>query len=725
MRENESNARGEHGRGLHLALVSIHGLIRGEALELGRDADTGGQTLYVVELARGLAERPEVERVDLLTRRVVDPAVSEDYSRPVEALSERARIVRIDCGPEGYLRKEVLWDHLDSFVDNAMSFYGEEGTSPDLVHSHYADAGYVGVRLASLLGLPLVHTGHSLGRVKIRRLLASGLTRERIEERYAMRRRIAAEEETLAAAQRVVVSTANEIEEQYELYDRYPAERMRVIPPGVDLERFRAPDGSETSSPIERRLGRFLEAPERPMVLALARPDERKNLVGLIEAYGESEALQRAANLVIVAGTRDDLREIEGDAGRVQLDILLTIDAYDLWGRVAFPKRHDPEDVATLYRLAAAQRGLFVNPALTEPFGLTLIEAAASGLPIVATEDGGPRDILANCENGLLIDPLDGEAMATAMLQVLSDREAWERRSENGLRGVREHYSWRAHAERYLEEIEPLVASYEERPKPETESLPMLYHDRALFTDLDQNLQNDPESLRELAALLRRHRKLSTFGVATGRRLDSALKFLREHEMPRPDILISSVGTAIHYAPRMSRDAAWTAHIDHRWTPRAVHEVLSELPGLELQPRAERSRFKLGYYYDAELAPSYDEIVRILRQADQTVNVFLSFGQFLDITPIRASKGFAVRWVAERWSIPLHRVLAAGGSGTDEGMMRGNTLAAVVANRHDEELSQLADLDRIYFAERSHAGGILEAIEHYDFFGECRVPVAS
>jgi len=90
--------------------------------------------------------------------------------------------------------------------------------------------------------------------------------------------------------------------------------------------------------------------------------------------------------------------------------------------------------------------------------------------------------------------------------------------------------------------------------------------------------------------------------------------------------------------------------------------------------------------------------------------------------PIRASKGFALRYFANRWDIPLEHVLAAGGSGADEDMMRGNTLAAVVANRHDEELSQLVELDRIYFAEQSYAGGILEALDHYDFFNNCTVP---
>jgi len=106
------------------------------------------------------------------------------------------------------------------------------------------------------------------------------------------------------------------------------------------------------------------------------------------------------------------------------------------------------------------------------------------------------------------------------------------------------------------------------------------------------------------------------------------------------------------------------------------------------------------------------------------VNVNFSFGQFLDITPIRASKGQALRYVAEHWGIPLERVFVAGGSGADEDMMRGNTLAAVVANRHHEELSRLADIDRIYFSKQAFAAGILEALEYYDFFNTCRPPMS-
>ena len=106
---------------------------------------------------------------------------------------------------------------------------------PDVIHSHYADTGYVGVRAANLLGVHLVHTGHSLGRVKQARLLAKGLDQETLEKRYRITQRIAAEEKVLEVADLIVASTRQEVEEQYATYATDVGRRAEVIPPGVDL----------------------------------------------------------------------------------------------------------------------------------------------------------------------------------------------------------------------------------------------------------------------------------------------------------------------------------------------------------------------------------------------------------------------------------------------------------------------------------------------------------
>ncbi|XP_024195795.2 probable sucrose-phosphate synthase 1 [Rosa chinensis] len=120
----------------YIVLISLHGLIRGENMELGRDSDTGGQVKYVVELARALGSMPGVYRVDLLTRQVSSPDVDWSYGEPTEMLnpvnsenpqeelgeSTGAYIVRIPFGPKDkYVPKELLWPHIPEFVDGALN----------------------------------------------------------------------------------------------------------------------------------------------------------------------------------------------------------------------------------------------------------------------------------------------------------------------------------------------------------------------------------------------------------------------------------------------------------------------------------------------------------------------------------------------------------------------------------------------------------------------------
>jgi sucrose-phosphate synthase len=703
-------------------LISIHGLVRGTNLELGRDADTGGQIKYVVDLARALAESDRVERVDLVTRRVVAEEIDAAYGRPRETLGKKAAIVRIDAGPDAYIPKEQLWDYLDVFTDNLLDWLNHQSRLPDVIHAHYADAGHVGVRLSHITGIPLVFTGHSLGRDKRLRLLAAGLQREEIERRYNISRRIEAEEEALANASLVVTSTHNEVEDQYELYDFYNPDCMAVIPPGTDLKLFYPHAPGQHDYPFARTLGHFLKQADKPFILLLSRPDKRKNIPTVIDAYGESPELQEAANLVIVAGNRDDIREMDSGAQEVLKELLLMVDFYDLYGKVAIPKHHKAQEVPEIYRLAASLGGVFINPALTEPFGLTLLEAAASGLPVVATENGGPVDIIGNCHNGLLVDPLDRQAISSALLRLLRDGEQWRTFADNGVRNVRQHYSWQAHAGTYLDYVRPLLGQRRMLPIKTSSRRPMLYHDRAIFTDLDQSLLGDPKSLKDFVDLVRANRNCATFGIATGRRLDSAMGILRKFNIPLPDVLLNSLGTEIYYAPQLTADYAWSVHVDYHWNPQGVRRVLDPLPGLVAQAKGEQSRFKVSYHYDPTIAPSLEEINALLRHEELSVNVIHAFGQFLDIIPVRASKGLALRYFAHKWEIPLEHILVAGGSGADEDMIRGNTLAVVVANRHNEELSGLVDLDRVYFAERPYAAGILEAIEYYNFFRSCREP---
>lgn len=709
--------------GWYLMHLSIHGLIRGRNPELGRDADTGGQVKYAVELARALGAHPQVERVDLLTRQIHDDQAGTDYARPQESLGPCATLVRLPCGPREYLRKEQLWPHLDSYADAVLQHVRRVGRVPDVIHAHYADAGYVGARVAGWLGVPLIFTGHSLGREKLRRLLDQGASEEQIEAIYNIRQRIEAEEQALEHAALVVASTRQEIEQQYAIYDNYHPRRMEVIAPGLDLGHFHPPGPQPESCALTEEIARFLQDPSKPMILALARPDPRKNLAALVRAFGEHPELRTHANLVICAGQREDIENLDPGPQEVLTELLMLIDRYDLYGTVAYPKWHDQADVPMLYRMAARSRGVFVNPALTEPFGLTLIEAAASGLPVVATADGGPQDIIASCRHGQLVDPLDSEAIGVALYRAVTDRRRWRRWSQAGMAGARQHYSWPGHVQRYLKEVKKVVTQQERRRAPlaRRNRLPLV--DRALICDIDNTLLGDRQSLAELLALLQAQAGRVAFGIATGRRLESALKVLREWGVPRPDLLITSVGSEIHYGPRLKPDSGYARHIEDQWDKAALRAAMKELPGIRQQPADEQRMYKLSYFLDPQRGPAAEEIRGHLRRRGLSANVIHSHDIYLDLLPARASKGAAVHYVALKWGIALGRILVAGDSGNDAEMLCGQTLGVVVGN-HSHELKPLRGRERIHFASGHCARGIIEGLSHYDFFGEPRPSAA-
>ncbi|XP_050215109.1 sucrose-phosphate synthase 4 [Mercurialis annua] len=502
----------EKPRRLYIVLISLHGLVRGENMELGRDSDTGGQVKYVVELARALANTKGVYRVDLLTRQITSPEVDCSYGEPIEMLtcppdasgSCGAYIVRLPCGPrDRYIPKESLWPYLPEFVDGALSHIvnmaralGEEvnggkPTWPYVIHGHYADAGEVASRLSGALNVPMVLTGHSLGRNKFEQLLKQGrLSKEDINATYKIMRRIEAEELGLDTAQMVATSTKQEIEEQWGLYDGFDLKlerklrvrrrrgvsclgrnmpRMLVIPPGMDFSYVTAQDSLEDDlksligsdrtpkkrnlPPIWSEIMRFFTNPHKPTILALSRPDPKKNVTTLLKAFGECNRLRELANLTLILGNRDDIEDMSNSSSVVLTTVLKLIDRYDLYGQVAYPKHHKQSDVPDIYRLAAKTKGVFINPALVEPFGLTLIEAAAYGLPIVATKNGGPVDIIKALNNGLLVDPHDQKAIEDALLKLVADKNLWTDCRKNGLKNIH-RFSWTEHCRNYLSHIE-------------------------------------------------------------------------------------------------------------------------------------------------------------------------------------------------------------------------------------------------------------------------------
>lgn len=718
---------------MYIQLVSIHGLIRGTNLEMGRDADTGGQLRYVLELAKTLSAFEGVDQVDLFTRRVRDKSVSSDYAEQIEEVAPNCRIVRLPCGGGKYIRKERLWPFLDNYADAMISFTRREGLMPTAVHGHYADGGYVAKEVASAFDAPFIFTGHSLGKPKLDYLLEEGWTEERADKEINIRRRIAAEEECLAVADLVITSTRHERDQQYANYHRAPDLPFEVIPPGTDLERFfpyyeyEMPNAQvddrfkQARVRMANQLNRFFSNREKPLILALCRPDRRKNIGALIEAYGHSNELQAIANLAVFAGIREDIESMSDNEKQVLTDMLLAMDRLDLYGKMAVPKNHDSEsDVPEVYRITAQSRGVFVNSAFIELFGLTAIESSATGLPFVATANGGPADIAENCRSGFTVDVNDRDALSGAILKLLTDRQLWDECSANGINKVREFYTWNTHCDRYLERVRDVVQHKPQAPSVAGSAAPgqrLASLDCLLITDIDNTLLGDAEALQRLLGIIRENRDRMGFGVASGRALELITDALRENDIDDIDVAIAGVGSEIYYGAKHIPDKGWASLLRSKWKPEKIRAALAGLPFLQLQEDAHTQReFKISYDLD-DLADPKEALPRVhaaLTEARVAYSLIFSHGSFIDILPHRASKGKAVRYLAGKWNFPLERVATAGDSGNDRDMLVGQTAGIVVGN-YDEELESLksAKYSRVYFADAHCAGGIIEGLQRW------------
>jgi sucrose-phosphate synthase len=716
----------------YIQLFSPHGLIRFSEPEIGRDKDTGGQVKYVLELLENLSLHPQVRKVDLFTRRIVDKRVSPSYEKEIEIVNEKARIIRMICGGSSYRPKETLWDHLDEFIDKTIRFIDQEADFPDVVHGHYADGNYLAGQVSEIFGIPFLATGHSLGKNKRDILLEEGIPIDKINEKFNMERRIAAEENMLLTSDAVIVSTQHIIHTQYACYENAKAANFKVIPPGVNLEVFYPFYRQEMPSfkmTIEQEqalyrvnsdIERFLFNPAKPLILSIGRADKRKNFDTIIQSYGQDKELQAMANLAIYAGVRKDISQMPEEEQDILKNLLLLMDKYDLYGRMAIPKKNDPKlDVPEIYRIAARKKGVFINATPGENFGLTLLEAAGCGLPLVASPTGGPKEILEHCNNGLLVDVENPQEIADALKKIVADQSLWEKYSTNGIINSSQKYSWASHAEQYVALINEL---YKEKNK----GTPGFTHKTAygkkltnadffIISDLDGTLVegHDSEGLKEFTQWIEDNRERMVFGIASGRNRLISEQAFAEYNLPKPDIVICSAGSEIYYTNKYIPDRGWESHINFQWKRDELQKALSEFPGIRLQEPAAQWRFKLSYYVKDQFNENdMADFYKFLDDRKLRAKVLLTENHFLDLLPFRASKGSAVRYLSYKWKVPLERFITAGNSGNDEDMLKGKANGIVVAN-YSPELEELKKHKLIYFTKTPLARGVLEGIHHH------------
>ncbi|WFE32348.1 D-inositol-3-phosphate glycosyltransferase [Micromonospora sp. WMMD975] len=396
-----------------IATLSVHT----SPLHQPGTGDAGGMNVYILEVARRLAAA-DVE-VEIFTR-----ATSGDLP-PVVEMAPGVTVRHVTAGPLEGLTKEELPGQLCAFTAGVLR--AEAARPPghyDLIHSHYWLSGQVGWLAKERWGVPLAHTAHTLAKVKNARLAAG--------DRPEPKARVIGEEQVVAEADRLIANTRVEARD---LLDRYAADpdRVAVVEPGVDLDRFRpAPGDREAAARAARRR---LGLPVDGYVVAfvgriqpLKAPDV---LIRAIAALREREpALARELTVVICGGPSGS--GLDRPTALIELSHSLGVA-----DRVRFLPPRIGEDLPALYRAA----DLVAVPSHNESFGLVALEAQACGTPVLAAAVGGLVTAVRDGDSGMLIDGHDPVDWARALARLLPER----RRRAALARGAERHardFSW-------------------------------------------------------------------------------------------------------------------------------------------------------------------------------------------------------------------------------------------------------------------------------------------
>lgn len=375
-----------------VAVVSVHTC----PLDQPGIGDSGGMNVYIRSVARRLAEMGVA--VDVFTR----AAGPEQH---VVDLDPGVRVVHLEAGPDAPVEKEELPKYLCAFLSSMLRFETEEALrtgagSPvyDVVHSHYWLSGWIGRLARERWGVPLVHSFHTLGRVKNRSLATGDAPEPAI--------RIAGEQRVVQAADGILAPTPGEAAELVQLYGARPS-RVRVVPPGVDTERFTPGDREAAKA--------HLGLSGRSLVL----------FVGRLQPLKQPDLAVRAIRELIVRdpelGERLTLLVIGGPSGRggVQPDALVRLAGQLGVGRALRLGGTVPHDRLPVYYRAA---DVVIVPSRTESFGLVAVEAAACGTPVVAADVGGLRTTVRDGATGFLVPGFEPARFAGALGRILADR---------------------------------------------------------------------------------------------------------------------------------------------------------------------------------------------------------------------------------------------------------------------------------------------------------------
>lgn len=485
-----------------ILIVSPHGYF-GQHSVLGLP-DTGGQVVYILDQVRALEKEMrsrlqmqgvEVEPKILIGTRLIPDAGNTTCNQRLEKVSgcDNTWILRVPFHKKNgeivkqWISRFEIWPYLEDYShDLERNALAEFAGRPDLIIGNYSDGNLVASLLSHRLNVTQCNIAHALEKTKY---LHSDLYWQDNEEKYHFSCQYTADLIAMNSADFIIASTYQEIagtestEGQYESYQTFTMPglyrvinginlfepKFNIVSPGANADVYFPYTDQEKrlfslwpeieklvygKAPAKSARGK-LKDKDKPVIFSMARLDRIKNITGLVEWYGRSPRLRGLANLVIVGGYIEPEQSGDHEEQAQIREMHALMDKYELDNEVRWlGMRLDKNLSGELYRFIADRRGIFVQPALFEAFGLTIIEAMASGLPTFATIYGGPREIILHKRSGFHIDPNDGDAAAELIADFFercaASPDEWQRVSNEGLARVAAKYTWEKYAERVM-----------------------------------------------------------------------------------------------------------------------------------------------------------------------------------------------------------------------------------------------------------------------------------
>jgi len=401
-------------------MFSIHSSPIGE---LGTK-NTGGMSVYIRELARHLGVFGH--RVDIYTK------LNGSKHNQIIELYDNVRLIHLSAGNNGYVHKLALYYYLSDFSRALEGFKHQEGLNYDLIHSHYWLSGRLGSWIQDRWNIPHIVMFHTLGSVKN----SAGLADREPDLRIATEKKLA------RTCQRILAPTDRE-KENLVKYCHTSAEKIGVVPCGVNLDLFRPMDRADA----RKHLG-FDQ--DESILLYVGRFDPIKGIDRLLEAMAYLKHLKRT-RLVIVGGDGPGTPEYQN---LQQLSAKFGIQKF-----VHFVGRVEQSQLPPYYSAADA----LVVPSYYESFGLVGLESLACGTPVVATRVGAMEDIIEDGKTGHVVADLTPRALANSIEKIISN-SAGPLVSAHAIRASVFKYGWSNVAAAVFNEYDTVFRNAESGP---------------------------------------------------------------------------------------------------------------------------------------------------------------------------------------------------------------------------------------------------------------------